>query len=67
MLSAVVCSSAQYCMLPKREMPVREMIIIVPRLARMTPQSRFRCFHAIGRVIRKASHQRRKASVTGGM
>ncbi len=66
-LSAVVCSSAQYCRVLKALIPTTEITIMVPSRARIVPQSRLRCFHANGRIMRKASAQRMNDSVTGGI
>src|SRR3954449_12039496 len=66
-LSAWVCSSAQYCRVLNAPMPVIERTIMTPRRARIAPQSRIRCFQASGRMIRNASDQRRNDKVTGGI
>ena len=66
-LIACVCSSDQYCMVLKAPMPVTDNRIMMPSLPRMAAQSRTRCFQANGRMIRKASDQRRNDSVTGAI
>ncbi len=69
--SAWVCSSAQYCRVLKALIPVTEMKIMVPSRARIVPQSRLRCFHANGRIMRKAKRpaqerQRHRRNMPGG-
>lgn len=66
-LSAWVCSSAQYCSVLKAPMPVIDSTIIRPSLLRIAGQSWARCFQANGSTSRKAKVQRRNDSVTGGM
>ena len=66
-LSAWVCSSAQYCRVLKPPMPVTESRIIMPSRSRIAGQSRTRWLQANGRMIRNAPLQRRNDSVTGGI